>query len=138
PFGVFSYRSIPDADKRPLVAIAGGIGITPFLAMFQALRLELAKKRPPKALLYWAVQDPKYFVHRVFFERFEAEWEGFSFHPSVGMLNTEHLYQELVRTEATEGNIFLCGPPKMMKAVFRALCAHGVEKKRITTERFAV
>ncbi|MFO7849398.1 MAG: ferredoxin reductase family protein [Spirochaetia bacterium] len=138
PFGVFSYRAMPDAAEKPLVAIVGGIGITPFLAMFQALRLEPEEKRPPKALLYWAARTPEYFVHRSFFEEFENEWGDFSFHPSTGLLDMERLYRQIVQAGAEEGNFFLCGPPKMMETVSRSLRAHGVEKRRIITERFSV
>lgn len=138
PFGVFSYRALLDAAEKPLVAIAGGIGITPFLAMFQALRLEPEEKRPPKVLLYWAARTPEYFVHRDFFEEFETEWKDFSFNPGTGLLDMENLYQQIEQAGAEEGNFLLCGPPKMMKTVSRSLRAHGVEKRRIYTERFSV
>ncbi len=88
PFGVYSYRYLADAAKRPLVFIAGGIGITPFLSMTEALRHESQDQKPPKVTLLWGVQEEEYLVHRRFFEETEERWDGFAFRPVVGLLDS--------------------------------------------------
>jgi predicted ferric reductase len=138
PFGTFSYRCFEDAVDRPIVFIAGGIGITPFLAMSEDLRDKAAALRPPSLRLIWGTAKEEFFVHRDFFTSLAEEWEDFSFSCRVGYIDAELLESELSKEEIAGGYIFLCGPPVMMKAVEDLLKGMGVDRKRIVSERFSV
>ncbi|MGC9311906.1 MAG: ferric reductase-like transmembrane domain-containing protein, partial [Sediminispirochaetaceae bacterium] len=58
PYGVFTYRAIP--RELPMVFIAGGIGITPFLSMLRGMRREHDGRTP---LLLWSVRRQSEFIY---------------------------------------------------------------------------
>ncbi len=136
PYGVFSYRSIP--KDRPLVFIAGGIGITPFLSMLRGLRREHDERSP---LLLWSVRRKSEFIYLNELQQFadvkpllsneDEPWEGVR-----GVFGYEVL-ADLVPAEMLErASFFICGPPPMMAAVRDALSRLGVSKQRMHWEQF--
>ncbi len=138
PFGIFSYRCFEDVPERPIVFIAGGIGITPFLAMSEGLRDEAYAQRPPSLRLIWGAAKEEYFVHRDFFNALEQSWKDFHFTSRTGNIDAELLENELSREEIDDGYIFLCGPPVMMEVLSDLLEKRGVGRDRIVSERFSV
>ena len=144
PFGVFSlFFQSEKMFSRSLVFIAGGIGITPFLAMLEAL--SRAKHAPP-ILLVWSVQKKQDLFLSEQFAGFrqsiqEPEVHYFvtrdpSYQGATQRMNTRSLRPLL--EEWTDSRVFVCGPPGMNKSVLRSLEELGFDSKQVITERFSL
>ncbi len=137
PYGVFSYRNF--SREYPLVFIAGGIGITPFLSMLRGLDRDAGDRIP---LLIWSVRREEDLVYLDELGRNcraipvvedGANWEG-----RRGRINTLVLEEAVPEQTLREALFFLCGPPPMMKSVMGDLKKLGVPKKKIIMERFSL
>lgn len=138
PYGIFSYRFLK--NNRPMVWIAGGIGITPFLSMARSLAHE---KNVPRPLLLWNTRRPEDFIYLdelkasaevvQLLDNQEAEWDG-----RRGVMSTAFLQEFLSEEHVRNSMFFICGPPPMMAAVRKNLSALGVEEARMLWERFAL
>lgn len=136
PYGVFSYRSIP--KEIPLVFIAGGIGITPFLSMLRGMRREHDERSP---LLLWSVRRKSEFIYlgelqersRVLpvLTNEDEDWEG-----ERGMFDYEMLTKLVPNEMLEQASFFICGPPPMMAAVRNSLSRMDVPKQRMHWEQF--
>lgn len=133
---------LPEDTSKPLVFIAGGIGITPFISMLRYLKEEgldyqvtliysnrarestvfleeleqLAKEKPNFKLVLTMTDDPS--------------WEG-----EKRAVNEEFI-KSYIRGDLN-GNIFyVVGPPSMVKAVYDQLKNIGIESSNIKIENF--
>lgn len=141
PFGSF----VPtDTSLRPLVLIAGGIGIAPM----RSILLTLGDRRDERhVVLIYAAHDESRVAFRaeldalkrslhlklVFvYEVPSSDWRG-----PRGYVTTE-LLRETLGTEARHAECLVCGPVAMMDAVERSLVGAGVPAGAIHSERFQV
>ncbi|MEW6336133.1 MAG: iron-sulfur cluster-binding domain-containing protein [Acidobacteriota bacterium] len=139
PAGSFRY---PSADDRPLVLLAGGVGITPLMSMLRhAVNNEPGR---PVSLLF-SVRDERQVIYRD-----ELEWlrrrhpradltvvvtEGprADWHES-GFISEEHVRRHV---EDPLGSLFmLCGPPPMMDAAKSLLARMRVPESQVRQEAF--
>lgn len=131
PHGAFNFRT---ARKYRQVWVAGGIGVTPFLAMAGAL-----PKRKYNVDFYYCVVTAKEAT-------FEAEFNAIArrnpaFKPVTfcqdkqGFIDADKLTRG-VNVQATE--FYICGPPPMMHALHKGLLAKGVPNRRIHFEDFSM
>ena len=140
PYGVFSFAN---HDAERYIFIAGGIGITPFLSM---LRFMQDTKLNKEVILIWGNKAKRDIVFKAEIESMasqmtslkvihvlsrEKEWPG-----EKGHIDAEKLKRHV--GDFTKGEFFVCGPPRMMKDLEKALFALGVKKGRIHTERFSL
>ncbi len=142
PYGKF-YPAPADKNPRPLVCIAGGIGITPFLSMLKSWSAE----DPRPVVLFWAVRDSAELVHRDIPQKKVAELSGFRFVPIVeqnprdgelaGFLDQEKLSSGLEEISLANAEVFFCGPAGMQKAVFPLLKKAGVKRSHLHFEQFS-
>lgn len=127
PYGYFSFSKI---SGKKQTWIAGGIGITPFLAMAQSLpvgyevNLYYCVKNAAEAvfldeLLKIADSNPRFNVTAYFSD-------------STGPIKVGKIYTPTVE------EYLLCGPVGMMQSLNRNLIAVGVPKKSIHYEEFAL
>jgi 3-phenylpropionate/trans-cinnamate dioxygenase ferredoxin reductase subunit len=141
PFGRFTCL-VKSSGDRPLVMIAGGVGITPILAMLEYL----AANQPDRTVtLIWgnrkqrdifaadqvdaiAARMPNLSVRHVMSH--QDDWQG-----EKGLVDRARL-DRLLSPARGELGVFLCGPPAMMGSVAAALRSLGVRRRRIYTERF--
>lgn len=139
PRGVFV---LPKESTKPLVFIAGGIGITPFLCMSRYVRdekldykitliysnkdkestvflqelLDMAKNNSNFKLIATMTQDPKWNGEK---RRIDAQFiKDYFKNPN------DYAY-------------YVAGPPMMVDAIYNALINAGVDSSNIKTENFA-
>ena len=145
PCGVFTL----DPERlsgRPIVLIAGGVGITPLLSMAKAV--VHANKMTPVTLIH-AVRNravrpfadelrelgrqSENFTSRVFYSE-----PGESDLATDGSAVAGTLTQERLRewTPIREGEYYVCGPHAFMSRVYADLLQLGVDESRINYEYF--
>jgi len=128
PYGRFDYRS---GTSRQLW-IAGGIGITPFLAFVGCVGPDYDVQ------FIWTVRTESEAVYRTEIETALAERPNvrFSVHATsvAGHLNLA----DLDLAEPGELSVYLCGPVPMRDAFIAQLLALGVFRKRIFYEEFSL
>lgn len=162
PYGIF--RSDKVSPDRPLVFIAGGIGITPFLSMLGDLVTRSAARAPdatdqreqrPVHLL-WSIRDESElclldrlggYINRLpglGVELFISRGTGGTrpntipetFRVSEGRITIERLVERgLV---GTGREFFTCGPLPLMESIIQGLRAHGIPGKMIHHEAFSL
>ena len=143
PQGLFV---LDDASTRPIVLLAGGIGITPLLAMLR----ELATHEPTReAALIMGMRHhrdhpfqnevaglarlmPNLTVHVRYSQRLADAGDGRA-SESYGLLDEALLRQLLPGPDV---DVYLCGPGPFMNAMDQGLAALGVADERVRYEAF--
>ena len=131
PFGTFLGDKYPDTGAAPQLWIAGGVGITPFVAALRAY-----PRARPTTLIYlfrnsadaafldeltrYAGSDPQFVLHAIETGKAPADFA--------------RLLQQVDRLAQREINI--CGPAPMVNALLPHLRRRGVDPKMIHYERF--
>lgn len=144
PFGRFSYSLHP--EERDLVFLAGGIGITPLMAMLRHMRDTQANRTV--TLLYGNTneQDITFREELAEMERAgiaslkvvhilskpSAEWRG-----ERGRIEAETVAKFCEPLGANRA-YYLCAPPAVMSQAIRVLRQAGVPPGRIHFERFSL
>ncbi|SFF21302.1 benzoate 1,2-dioxygenase electron transfer component BenC [Paracidovorax wautersii] len=136
PLGSFYLRDV----ARPLLLLAGGTGLAPFLSMLEVLARQPSGQ--PVHLIYGVTRDQDL----VLVDRLQAYAEripGFSFatcvadpqttHSRQGYV-TQHMPQEVLHGGAVD--VYLCGPPPMVDAVQKHFQAAGLEPAHFHYEKF--
>lgn len=132
PYGAFTARRLdPDASGKVLM-IAGGVGITPLRALFEAL----PGGGGTAILLYRASHPSELPLYRELAQI--AEQRGFGLFPLVGPRGTgpdPFSAAELRRLvpDLSEREVYLCGPPGLVRAA-----RHGLRRAKVPTRRIHV
>ncbi len=137
PSGSFYLRDI----KRPVLFLAGGTGLAPFLSMLG--RLAQAGCRQPVHMIYGVTSD----VDLVGVDQLEAYARAipsFTFsccvadegaaYPAKGYVTR---YIEPAHLNGGDVDVYLCGPPPMVDAVRAFLSAQGVAPANFYYEKFS-
>ena len=137
PSGGFYLRDV----RRPLLFLAGGTGLAPFLSMLG--RLAQTGCTQPVHLVYGVTNDAD-LVAVDALEAAASMLAGFSFaccvaspdsaHPLKGYV-TQHIAPE--HLHGGDVDIYLCGPPPMVDAVRGWLAEQGVKPAQFYHEKFA-
>ncbi|WP_199258129.1 benzoate 1,2-dioxygenase electron transfer component BenC [Paracoccus binzhouensis] len=136
PMGSFYLRD----GERPLLFLAGGTGLAPFLSMLEVLAR--ADAQQPVHLVYGVTRD----LDLVLVDELAAYAErlpNFSYdtvvadpdsaHPRKGWV-TQHMPEAMLA--AGEVDIYLCGPPAMVDAVRHYLDDNGIRPASFHYEKF--
>ena len=138
PFGSFYLREGND----PIIAIAGGSGLAPILAIFK----EAAGKIKRDVTFLFGVREQRdlYCVSEI--EAIAAKWKGqFNFVPVLSHekpdskwkgargLVTEFIAQANL---SSESQAYLCGPPVMIDAAIPILKEKGIQGSNIFFDKF--
>jgi ferredoxin-NADP reductase/nitrite reductase/ring-hydroxylating ferredoxin subunit len=131
PLGKFV---LPDDHSKPVVFIAGGIGVTPFRSM---IRYATDKQVPSQVTMFDSNRNVE---NTLFKEEFDdclkrnnnlkivytiteeeqsknaEEWKG-----ERGFINESMLTKYLTRDELDNSTFYICGPPGMLKAMQKLL-----------------
>ena len=116
------------ADDRPVVLIAGGIGITPIKAMAHQLRAEGRSFE-----LHYAVRARSQAAYLAELEQVVGE----HLHLYAGDQRQRFAAARTVALAAADTVFYVCGPQRLIDAVRAAGSAAGVSDDRIRFERFS-
>ena len=130
PYGHFTPRF-----NKPQIWIAGGVGITPFLAWAEAItRLE-----HPVHLFYCVPYRAKA-AFLSLLEKIAAEHDNFYFHlvasNEVGRLSAEKIVS--VTGPVNDFSAAFCGPEAMRVALRQGLASHGLNPRCFRYEEFEI
>lgn len=140
PFGNFV---LPRDKDIPIVFLAGGIGITPFLSMIAWLA---DKGENRHITLLWANKTKQDIFAQKEFSGFQLKISGLKIVHVISRdldWNGEkgHINEAVIRRNVSESEkavFLLCGPPAFMNTVRDILKEMGIEKNRIILERFSL
>ncbi|WP_277185698.1 benzoate 1,2-dioxygenase electron transfer component BenC [Caballeronia sp. BR00000012568055] len=136
PLGSFYLRAV----ERPLLMLAGGTGLAPFLSMLEVLAR--ANSQQKIHLIYGVTRDLD-LVQVDAIEAYSARLPGFTFstviadsesnHPRKGWV-TQHMPAEALNDGDVD--VYLCGPPPMVDAVRKCFDDNGVKPNSFHYEKF--
>lgn len=127
PFGDF----LDDRDAAPQLWVAGGIGVTPFVA---ALR-ERPVRRPTTLVYLFRDRRDAAFLEEL--QALDAADEGFELLAAGADERLAPLEGMLARVPGlADRRVHACGPPAMIDALRGRLARHGVAAGAIRAERF--
>ena len=136
PLGSFYLREV----QRPLLFLAGGTGLAPFLSMLEFLAR--AGSRQKVHMIYGVTRDLD-LVQVDAIEAYKARLPNFSYatvvaeeasnHPRKGWV-TQHLPAEALN--GGDVDVYLCGPPPMVDAVRKHFDDGGVQPRSFHYEKF--
>lgn len=137
PFGSFYLRPI----QRPVLMLAGGTGIAPFLSMLQVLE-EKGSDQPVR--LVFGVTNDFDLVELEKLDQLQATLPWFSYrtvvanpestHPRQGYV-THHIENEWLN--AGDVDVYLCGPVAMVDAVRHWLSVENIQPANFLFEKFS-
>lgn len=127
PYGHFSSKYVKQYEQ---IWIAGGIGITPFLALCKDLH-------PNKVKLFWCVKDAKEAVYKEELSTIAKDNPNFEFviwsSKDSGYLNADQLGIDSYIDKA----YLICGPDTLKNSIMDQLKQKKVANKNIYEEEFA-
>lgn len=136
PLGSFYLREV----QRPLLLLAGGTGLAPFLSMLEQLA---HTNRDQKVHLIYGVTRDLDLVLVDHIEAYEKRLPNFTFttvvadaassHPHKGWV-TQHMPDDVLN--GGDVDVYLCGPPPMVDAVRKHLDDTGVKPNSFHYEKF--
>jgi len=138
PHGVFTARR---CQRDKILMVAAGIGITPIRSLAEELAaggrdvLVLYGNRNKAAIVFHKELDeleatyPNLRVIHILTH--DPSWTG-----EKGRIDAEKIRR--VASDVAERDVYLCGPPVMMKDVLKALATMGVPRSAIHWERFSL
>ena len=137
PFGSFYLRDI----KRPVLMLAGGTGLAPFLAMLEKIQQDGSEH--PIHLIYGVTHDTD-LVEMGKLDAFASAIDNFTFSACVASEDSSWPQKGYVTNHMEPGHlhdgdvdIYLCGPPPMVEAVNSFMQEKGIQPASFHYEKFA-
>ncbi|ENV32776.1 benzoate 1,2-dioxygenase electron transfer component BenC [Acinetobacter gerneri] len=137
PFGSFYLRDV----TRPVLMLAGGTGIAPFMSMLQVLE-EKGSEHPVR--LVFGVTNDFDLVALEKLNELQDKFPWFEYRTVVAHEDSQHQRKGYVTghvdnewLNAGEVDIYLCGPVPMVEAVRGWLDNAGVKPKNFLFEKFS-
>lgn len=137
PFGSFYLRPV----VRPVLMLAGGTGIAPFMAMLQVL--EQQGSQHPVRLVFGVTHDHD-LVAIEHLDRLQQELDWFEYrtvvshpdssHPRKGYV-TQHIEADWLN--AGDVDMYLCGPVLMVDAIRDWLSQNKIQPQQFLFEKFS-
>lgn len=131
PYGRFDFRR---GGKRQ-VWVAGGVGITPFLAWAQSL----SEDDERLIHLFYCVRTEAEAIGLDIVKDVAAHLPGFTFHLFVDAQGMRLDAKEIVERspfDPNEADVFFCGPTGLRNAILRDFTTLGIKPRRIWFELF--
>ena len=137
PIGSFYLRDV----TRPVLFLAGGTGLAPFLAMLE--ELERGGAGQPVHMVYGVTHDAD-LVEIGKLEAFAAKMPNFTFTTVVAAEDSTHSRKGYVTHHLPDAalnggdvDVYLCGPPPMVDAVRAHLHEKGIAPTSFHYEKFS-
>ncbi|MCE8031081.1 ring-hydroxylating dioxygenase ferredoxin reductase family protein [Halomonas daqingensis] len=137
PMGSFYLREV----RRPVLMLAGGTGLAPFLAMLRQLQEQGCDQ--PVRLLY-GVNVDDHLVKLDELDGFVEALPDFAYTTVVADAASEHMRKGYVTHHMApellhdgEVDVYLCGPPPMVDAVLAHFREQGIAPASFHYEKFA-
>jgi len=126
PLGVFT---LPESSERPVVCIAGGIGITPFLSM---IRFASEEELQQQITLLYANSKRKRaaYIHEL--EALEEKNSHFNLEHKLGYFDLDFIRKHT--GGLTRPLWYIAGPPDMVRSARYLLQEHGVPDEDVRVE----
>ena len=138
PLGSFYLRKI----ERPVLFLAGGTGLAPFLSMLNKIEQDGGSEHAIH-LIFGVTNDPD-LVEVEKLEGYASRMPNFTFtcvvaseessYPTKGFV-THHMKPEHLNDGFVD--VYLCGPPPMVDAVRKYLADQGIEPASFYYEKFS-
>ncbi len=128
--GPFGHLSLPSED-RPVVMVAGGIGITPFLSM---IRYAIETSRPLSIVLVYSNTSPARVAYADVLSELQARNEHLTVSHHTGAIEPKCLFD--VTPDMRRAEWFVVGPQDMSIEVGNFLQTEGVPSKQLHFEEF--
>jgi hypothetical protein len=132
--------------EKPVVFIAGGVGVTPMLSMVNAVA-ETGSKR--EVWFFYGVRNRSEYIQMDHLMKLTAKHENIRLHVCVsdpaetGAAEDPNLHKERVSVDllkrllpSSNYDFFICGPPGMMKSLTDGLKEWGVPRENVLFEAF--
>jgi predicted ferric reductase len=136
PYGIFTHAALE--SDRPLVMIAGGIGITPFTRLFDELAYEPGRElhlfygnKYTHEIVYKEEIEDSEHVNVIHVLSHDPDYPG-----ERGFITIDVLKKYLTR-DLREYEFLVCGPPVMMDKLKTALAGEGIPADQVHDEQFA-
>lgn len=137
PMGSFYLRPV----ERPVLMLAGGTGLAPFLAKLEYMQAEGCEQ--PVHMIYGVTNDDD-LVYLPVLESYTRTLKDFSFKTVVASEDSTHERKGFVTHHMEDApfnegdfDVYLCGPPPMVDAVLGYFREQGIEPSSFHYEKFA-
>lgn len=138
-YGKFSHTLLPMGERTaPLIFVAGGVGVTPFISMLDALANEQSSR---SILLLWKTRTKE----ELFLRRRITAWKRrlpnfrstlFASESQSERITVSEICAALTDLELGSGHYFLCGPVRMVRSCRHYLRGQRVDRQRLHNENF--
>lgn len=141
PYGVFTQNL--DYSTKPIVLIAGGIGITPFMRLIN-------QEKTKQINLFYGNKSEEDIAFKKDIEKIESKNENFklvhvlneidedsNWKGETGFISVD-LMKKYLTKDLTSYTYLICGPLPMMLAIEKQLLDNGVDASEIDYERFSL
>lgn len=139
PFGNFVLTD----DKKPLLFLAGGIGVTPFRSMIKYAS-DNGLDRQINLFVSWS--NPGEMVYREEFEKISREHKNFIYVPTITHPDGNNWDGEIGRIDKekiekytrgfSDSIFYLSGPQVMVEAMEKMVEEMGIKGEQIKTDKF--
>ncbi len=129
--GPFGHFTLPKDTSDPLVFIAGGIGITPFISMIRFIN---ENKLSYKVTLLYSNKSPETAAYLKELTRMSNKNKNFSVINKFGRIDSEFITENV--SDLKKPKWYIVGPPNMVSDMRNLLIGLGVEESNIYFEEF--
>ena len=134
---------LPGRPSRPVVLLAAGVGVTPFMALLEGWAAEPASLRVPVLLLHGSrsAGEQPYARRLAHIARALPQLQVMALHSegatgaSRGRVSALHVAARWIEQRAS---FHVCGPPDMARHTITGLVARGVPRHDIFSEAFSL
>jgi len=129
--GPYGFFTLPEDPPYPIVFVAGGIGITPYLSM---IRLAAERNFTTPITLLYANRSKESAAYLEELEQLAREHKNFTFKNRFGRIDEKFIEQNV--KDITNCAWHIAGPPPMVDSMRNILMLLGVKSDKVYTESF--